>query len=74
MASKASQDQAETNAIPRADMPTACERLEAWVLLASLQPGEPVFRAVDQWKRVTGKRERWEILFRCCICARGNRP
>ena len=56
MASKASQDQAETVAIPRADMPTACERLEAWVLLASLQPGEPVFRSVDQLQVISPQR------------------
>jgi integrase len=56
MASKASQDQAESIAIPRADMPTACERLEVWGLLASLQPGEPVFRAVDQQQVISAER------------------
>jgi integrase len=56
MASKASQDQAEMIAIPRADMPTACERIEAWALLAGLQPGEPVFRSVDQLQVISIER------------------
>jgi integrase len=56
MASKASQDQAETIVIPRADMPTACERLEAWARQAGLQPGEPVFRSVDQLQVISIER------------------
>jgi integrase len=56
MASKASQDEGETIAIPRADMPTACERLEAWALLAGLQPGEPVFCSVDQLQVISAER------------------
>ena len=56
MASKASQDQAETIAVPRADMPTACERLEAWATLANLQPGKAVFRAVDQRQIISAER------------------
>ncbi len=48
MSSKASQDQAETIVIPRADMPTACDRLEAWAAMACLKPGDAVFCAVDQ--------------------------
>jgi integrase len=56
MASKASQDQTETIAVPRGDMPTACERLEVWAALAGLQPGEPVFRAVDQKQIISADR------------------
>jgi integrase len=56
MASKASQDQAETIVIPRADMPTACERLETWALLAGLQAGVPVFRSVDQRQVISAER------------------
>jgi integrase len=48
MASKASQDQAETIVVPCADMPAACEALERWADLARLKPGQPVFRCVDQ--------------------------
>src|SRR5262245_29888663 len=48
MSSKASQDQAETIVIPRAHMPTACYRLEAWAALAGLKPGDAVFCAIDQ--------------------------
>ena len=56
MASKASQDQAVTIAVPRADMPTACEALEAWAALAKIQPGEPVFRSVDQLQHICAER------------------
>jgi hypothetical protein len=56
MASKASPDESETVIIPRPDMPTASERLEAWALLAGLQPGEPVFRSVDQLQVVAAER------------------
>jgi integrase len=48
MSSKASQDQAETIVVPRADMPTARDRLEAWAVMACLKPGDAVFCAVDQ--------------------------
>jgi integrase len=48
MASKASQDQAETIVVPCADMPAACEALQRWAELAQLVPGQPVFRPVDQ--------------------------
>jgi integrase len=48
MASKASQDQAETIVVPCADMPAACQALDAWAGVAGLRPGEPVFRPVDQ--------------------------
>jgi hypothetical protein len=33
--------------IPRADFEPACEALEAWAARAQLQPGEPIFRAVN---------------------------
>jgi len=56
MASKASRDEGETIVLPRADMPTACARLEAWALLAGLQPGEPVFRSVDQLQVIAAER------------------
>jgi len=46
MASKASQDQAETIVVPCQYMPKACQALERWAALAELKAGEPVFRAV----------------------------
>jgi integrase len=45
--SKASQDKAETVVIPRADFLPACEALEAWAARAQLEPGDPIFRAVN---------------------------
>lgn len=47
--SKASQDEAETIVMPRADMKTAADSLLAWVDHAGVAAGEPVFRGVDQW-------------------------
>jgi hypothetical protein len=44
MASKASQDQAETIVIPGEHMPKACQALERWVAVAELKADEPVFR------------------------------
>jgi integrase len=46
--SKSSQAEAVTVVIPCADMPTACASLEAWSDVAKLEPGQPVFRPVDQ--------------------------
>jgi site-specific recombinase XerC len=46
--SKASQDKVETVVIPRADLPEACEALEAWAKRAALQP--PVSGA-RPWRR-----------------------
>jgi hypothetical protein len=46
--SKSSQADAVTVVIPCADMPTACAALEAWANVARLEPGQPVFRPVDQ--------------------------
>ena len=42
--------------LPRADLPEACEALEAWAARAGLQPGEPVFRAVSNRHAIAGKR------------------
>jgi integrase len=46
--SKASQDKAETVVLPRADLPEACDALEAWAQRAALQPGHAIFRAVTK--------------------------
>jgi integrase len=54
--SKASQDKAETVVIPRADLQEACEALEAWAERADLQPGEPIFRAVNNRHAIAADR------------------
>jgi len=54
--SKASQDKAETVVIPRADLPEACEALDAWAKRAALQPGEPIFRAVNNRHQIAAER------------------
>jgi integrase len=54
--SKASQDKAETVVIPRADFEPACEALEAWAARAQLQPGEPIFRAVNNRHAIAAER------------------
>jgi integrase len=54
--SKASQDKAETVVIPRADLPEACEALEAWAQRVGLQPGQPVFRAVNNRHQIAVER------------------
>jgi integrase len=54
--SKASQDKAETVVIPRADLPEACEALNAWAQRAVLQPGQPVFRAVNNRHQIAAER------------------
>jgi integrase len=54
--SKASQDKAETVVIPRADLPEACEALEAWAKRAALQPGEAIFRGVNNRHTIAGER------------------
>jgi hypothetical protein len=56
MASKASQDAAETIVVPRTDMPTVCDCLETRATLANLKPGEPVFRSVDQRQIISANR------------------
>ena len=56
MTSKASQDAAVTVAIPDAAMPAAKKWLEAWIALANIQPGAPMFRPVDRFQRVSPDR------------------
>jgi integrase len=56
MRSKASQDTAITIAIPSTDMPSAQFWLERWAEVAQLEPGQPVFRAVDRRQRISRKR------------------
>jgi integrase len=56
MASKASQDQAETIVIPAEHMPKACQALAAWATVANLNAGEPVFRAVEQRQIIAAER------------------
>lgn len=46
--SKGAQDEAVEIVIPCPDMPTACEALARWALVAKLQPGEPVFRWINK--------------------------
>jgi integrase len=54
--SKASQDKSETVVIPRADFEPACEALEAWAARAQLQPGDPIFRAVNNRHVIAAER------------------
>jgi integrase len=56
MASKASQDQAETIVVPAGNMPTACQALERWAALAELKAGEPVFRSIDRHQKIAAER------------------
>jgi hypothetical protein len=56
MASKASQDQAESIVVPRQNMPKACQALEAWAAVAKLEAGEAVFRAINQWQHISAER------------------
>jgi integrase len=56
MTSKSSQDAAADVTIPAADMPAACRALQAWAVLAGLEPGSPVFRAVDQHSNIASTR------------------
>lgn len=46
MTSKASQDAAETVAIPRADAPLMCSIVEDWVAKGQIAKGSPLFRTV----------------------------
>ena len=46
MTSKASQDAAETVAIPRADAPLMCSIVEDWVKSGQIKKGSPLFRTV----------------------------
>lgn len=52
LSSKASQTDAETVVIPRADMQTAATSLLEWVAAAGVTPGQPIFRSVDQHGRI----------------------
>jgi integrase len=54
--SKASQDKAETVVIPRADFESACDALEAWAVRARLQPGDAIFRGVDNRNAIAAER------------------
>jgi integrase len=54
--SKASQDEAETVVLPRADMRTAAEALIAWIDVASVPVGQPIFRPVDQHGHIGASR------------------
>jgi integrase len=54
--SKASQDKAQTVVIPRADFLPACEALEAWAARAQLQPGDPIFRGVNNRNQIAAER------------------
>lgn len=54
--SKASQDEAVSVVIPRADMRTAVTALMAWVELAGVSSGTPIFRPVDQHGHIAGSR------------------
>jgi len=56
MTSKSSQDAAVDVTIPAADMPAACRALEAWAAAASLEPGSPVFRPIDQHGHIGAER------------------
>jgi integrase len=46
--SKSAQAEAVTIVVPGTDMPAACEAVARWAEVARLEPGEPVFRPVDQ--------------------------
>jgi integrase len=53
--SKASQDKAETVVLPRADLPEACDALEAWALRAGLgRPADGAVRVPDRQESHAG--------------------
>jgi integrase len=54
--SKASQDKAQTVVIPRADFEPACAALEAWAGRAQLEPGEPIYRSVNNRHVIAAER------------------
>jgi hypothetical protein len=56
MVSKASQDQAAGNVVPRQHMPKVCEAREVWAAFAKLEAGEPVFRPVDRHQNISAER------------------
>ncbi len=53
---KANQDEAVTVVVPASDMPVACTALADWIARAGVAPGEPIFRPVDRFDRVSGSR------------------
>jgi integrase len=58
--SKGSQTEAASVVVPCPEMPTACAAVKVWASVATLQPGEPVFRPIDKGQhigsaRLTGK-------------------
>ena len=50
--SKGSQTEAASVVVPCPDMPAACAAVKVWASMAALQPGEPVFRAIDKGQRI----------------------
>ena len=54
--SKASQDEAESIVIPVESMKSASDALLAWMGLADVKAGEPVFRPVDQHQHIGATR------------------
>jgi integrase len=54
--SKASQDKAERVVVPRADFEPACAALEAWAARAQLQPGDAIFRGVNNRHVIAAER------------------
>lgn len=54
--SKASQDRAVSIVIPKADVPEACEALTAWAERAGLEPGDAIFRGVNNRNRIAAER------------------
>jgi integrase len=64
--SKASQDKAVSVVIPRADLPEACDALEAWVKRAALKPGDPIFRAVNNRNEIATERLTAHSVSRIC--------
>jgi integrase len=50
--SKGSQTEAATIVVPCPDMPIACAAVKAWVSMAGLQPGDPVFRPIDKGQHI----------------------
>jgi integrase len=62
--SKASQDKPETVVIPRADLPEACDALQAWIERVGIKPGEPIFRGRASGETIAAKRLRGESVDR----------
>jgi integrase len=54
--SKGSQTEAASVVVPCPEMPTACAAVKTWATLAALQPGEPVFRAIDKGQHIHSER------------------